>query len=193
MYETQNFEHLLGLPGFSDQSLTTHFKLYDGYVKNTNKLIDLLKTVAPDSPEYAEAKRRFGWEFNGMRLHEYHFGAMTKESKMHGEDSALHQQLLKDFGSHEAWEKDFRATAAMRGIGWAILYFDPIAKRLFNTWINEHDLGHLANCAIILNLDVFEHAFIIDYNTNRADYITAYINAIDWSVAEERFTKAQST
>lgn len=187
MYEAKNYEHLLGLPGFSDNALTTHFKLYEGYVKNTNKLIEELKTVAADSPQYAEMKRRFGWEFNGMRLHEYHFEALTKTSVMHGEDSPLHQQLVKDFGSHEAWEADFKATAAMRGIGWAILYWDPIGKKLFNVWVNEHDLGHFANCHIILNLDVFEHAFMLDYGTNRADYIAAFIAAIDWDKAEERF------
>lgn len=188
MYEAKDFSHLLGLPGFSDNALNTHFKLYQGYVANTNKLVEKLNTIAPDSPEYAELKRRFGWEFNGMRLHEYHFGAMTQTSTPLAPDTTLHQKIVEDFGSYEQWEADFKATAMMRGIGWAILYYDPVAKKLFNTFINEHDLGHLAGCQIILNLDVFEHAFMLDYGTNRADYIAAFLQIVDWSIAANRLT-----
>lgn len=187
MYTPHDFSHLLGLTGFSDTALTTHFKLYEGYVTNTNRLIEKLTNAEAGSPEANEMHRRFGWEWNGMRLHEYYFDALTKSAAALGEDTALHQQITKDFGSFDGWFADFKATASTRGIGWTILYFDPKAKKLFNVWINEHDLGHLAGCNIILNIDVFEHAFMLDYNTNRTDYIAAFINAIDWEKVATRF------
>jgi Fe-Mn family superoxide dismutase len=187
MYEPQNFDNLLGLTGFSDNALNTHFKLYQGYVTNTNKVADKLNTLDKSSSEYAELKRRFGWEFNGMRLHEYHFGAMTKDFTPLGENSELYKKIANDFGSYEAWETDFKATAAMRGIGWAILYWDERTNRLFNVFVNEHDVGHLGGAKLLLNLDVFEHAYLIDHNTNRGEYINAFIKTIDWEVIENRF------
>jgi Fe-Mn family superoxide dismutase len=190
MYESKNFEHLLGLEGFSDTALKNHFTLYQGYVSNTNKLSDSLKILLDSekagTSEYAEQKRRFGWEFNGMRLHEFYFGSIGKNPAKLAQDSKLFQKIVKDFGSYENWEKDFRSVAAMRGIGWGILYFDRIADRLFNTWIGEHDAGHLAGSEVILNIDVFEHAFMIDYGLKRADYIEAFMKAVDWVAVSGR-------
>lgn len=191
-YEPKDFSRLLGTAGFSDTILNNHFTLYGGYVTNVNKLSDNLKALSDNdkagTPEYAEMKRRFGWEWNGFRLHEYYFGNMVKGGTTRPTDSPLAKTLAEQFGSMDAWEKDFRATGAMRGIGWTILYYDPIGKRLFNQWINEHDLGHLAGSKILLALDVFEHAYMIDYGLKRADYIEAFMKAVDWKVAEERFS-----
>jgi Fe-Mn family superoxide dismutase len=196
MYQAQNFDHLLGLPGLSDNALNTHFALYQGYINNVNKLSDLLASALGGdktaTPEYAELKRRFGWEFNGMRLHEYFFGAMTKTPSPLAPDSPLYQQVVKDFGSFEAWQKDFIATATMRGIGWAILYYDPLSGHLCNVWVNEHDLGHLAGAPVLLNLDVFEHAFMLDYGTKRADYVAAFMPLIDWAMVSGRFDRAKT-
>lgn len=125
-----------------------------------------------------------------MRLHEYYFENMTKNKVELNKDSAFYRKIQEDFGSWENWEKDFKSTGAMRGIGWAVLYYDPIAKKLFNTWINEHDVGHIAACPIILIMDVFEHAYMIDYGLKRADYIEAFFNAIDWNVVITRFESA---
>ncbi|MBN2585587.1 superoxide dismutase [Patescibacteria group bacterium] len=195
MYQAQNFEQLLGLPGFSDNSLITHFALYQGYVNNVNKLSDslavMLKEGKTASPEYAELKRRFGWEFNGMRLHEYYFGAMTKTATSLPPDSPLYQQIVKDFGSFEAWRQDFIATATLRGIGWAVLCYDALFDRLFNVWVNEHDLGHLSGGTPLLNLDVFEHAYMLDYGPKRADYLAAFLPVIDWRVVAGRFDQAR--
>ena len=188
-YIVKNYDHLLGTPGFSDQLLKNHFTLYQGYVTNTNKLADDLASAEKagwiGTPGYAELKRRMGWEFNGMRLHEYYFGNMSKTSSKLS-SGKLSSAIEKDFGSFEAWEKDFRAVGAMRGIGWAILYLDKEADRLFNVWINEHDFGHFAGCVPILVMDVFEHAFMLDYGTKRADYIEAFMKAVDWTVVESR-------
>jgi superoxide dismutase, Fe-Mn family len=185
-YTPQDFTSLLGLSGFSETALTTHFKLYEGYVAHTNKIAEQLKTLTPNSPEMNELRRRFGWEFNGMRLHELYFEVLTANSTPLDQASRLYQQIAASFGSYDAWIADFTATAMTRGIGWAILYYDEKADQLFNTFINEHDLGHLANCKIILNVDVFEHAFMIDYNTNRADYVTACLNVLNWPLISGR-------
>ncbi len=191
MYEAKNFDILLGTPGFSDQLLKNHFTLYQGYVMNTNKLNslldELLKSDKTATPEYAELTRRFGWEFNGMRLHEYYFHNMTKEANAMDANSKLAQKIVSEFGSLENWEKDFKAVATMRGIGWAILAYDETGDRLFNVWINEHDVGHLAGAKPILVMDVFEHAYMLDYGVKRADYVSAFWNVIDWKAAAERF------
>lgn len=194
VYEPLNFDRLLGTKGFSDQLLKNHFALYQGYVTNTNKLTDLLNTFLREgksgTPEYAELKRRLGWEFNGMRLHEYYFGNMTKGGAELDRNSKLFKKILEDFGTYENWEKDFKAVGTMRGIGWAILYYDPVAGRLFNFWINEHDVGHLSGANPIIIVDVFEHAYMIDYGLKRADYIEAFFKAIDWTVVANRFSEA---
>jgi Fe-Mn family superoxide dismutase len=193
-YEALNFEKLLGTEGFSNQLLTNHFTLYNGYVTNTNKLMDefaeLEKQGKTGTPAFAEMKRRFGWEFDGMRLHELYFGNMAKGGVALDKGSKLYAKIAESFGSIENWEKLFKSVGAMRGIGWTILYYDPMGKQLFNTWINEHDGGHLATAAPILIMDVFEHAFMTDYGLKRADYIEAFFKAIDWSAAQKRFDSA---
>jgi len=186
MFEPKNFSDLLGTPGFSNDLLNNHFRLYQGYVTNTNKLMDLLKTTEVGSLQYAELKRRFGWEFNGMRLHELYFGNMSKQGGKLIDQTALAEKIERQFGSLENWEKDFRATGAMRGIGWTILYQNSENEHLFNCWVNEHDLGHLAGCTPIIIMDVFEHAFMLDYGLKRADYIEAFMKALDWSEVANR-------
>ncbi len=189
-YSAKNYSHLLGLDGFSEALLTNHFALYEGYVKNTNALSDKLKALSEkgefSTPEFAELKRRFGWEWNGMRMHELYFGNMTKESATLS-DGALKERLVATFGSLENWEKNFTGTGAMRGIGWVVLAHDAETDKLYNVWVNEHDAGHLAGTKPLLVMDVFEHAFMIDYGLKRADYIAAFMRSIDWKTVEERF------
>jgi len=189
-YEQKNFESLLGTKGLSDALLKNHFTLYQGYVTNTNKVSDALNSLAKEgkaaTPEYAELKRRFGWEWNGMRLHELYFGNMVKGGKPIDKNSNLSKKMAADFGSYENWEKDFRATGALRGIGWIVLYHDVASGRLFNTWINEHDVGHLSGATPLLIMDVFEHAYMVDYGLKKADYIEAFFKAIDWTAVVTR-------
>jgi Fe-Mn family superoxide dismutase len=188
-YEAKDYSGLLGMEGFGDTLLNNHFTLYQGYVTNTNKLLDTLAAMLNEGktgiPEYAELKRRLGFEFNGMRCHEYYFENLGGKSGL-DKSGKLGNKLAEDFGSYENWEKDFRATAAMRGIGWTILYQDNMSGRLINQWINEHETGHPAGCSPILVLDVFEHAFMIDYGLKRPDYIAAFFKNIDWAAVESR-------
>lgn len=187
-YETKNYDHLLGTDGFSDNLLKNHFTLYDGYVKNTNKVNELSKQYAKEGKnvEYAELKRRFGWEFNGMRLHEYYFDNLKKGGSTLAKDSELAKKINENFGSVDDFLIDFKANGAMRGIGWVILSYDRLGDHLYNTWINEHDLGHLAGATPLLVMDVFEHAFITDYGLKRADYIAAFVQAINWEAVQNR-------
>jgi len=189
-YDAKSFENLIGTEGFSAALLKNHFTLYQGYVTNTNKLIDALGRFLAEgktaTPEYAELKRRFGWEFNGMKLHELYFGNMIKGGANLSMNLKLFKKIVEDFGTYENWEKDFRAAGAMRGIGWVILYYDSAPDKLFNVWVNEHDVGHLSGATPILVMDVFEHAYMIDYGLKRADYIEAFFKAINWKAAEER-------
>ncbi len=188
-YVAKDYSKLVGLVGLSDAMLANHVTLYQGYVNNTNKVLDTLASMLKDdqsgTPQYAELKRRVGWEFNGMRLHELYFDNLGGKTPL---DKAgnFAMKLASEFGSVEAWEKDFRATGAMRGIGWAVLYQDNISGRLFNQWINEHDTGHPAGCAPVLVMDVFEHAYMTDYGIKRAAYIDAFFKNIEWSVPASR-------
>jgi Fe-Mn family superoxide dismutase len=189
-YTAKDYSQLIGMEGFSQTLLNNHFTLYQGYVTNTNKLMDTLAAMLKEgktaTPEYAELKRRYGFEFNGMRLHEYYFGNLGGKAAI-DKSGALAKKLAGTYGSYEAWEQDFRATGAMRGIGWVVLYQDNVSGDLCNTWINEHEVGHLAGCRPILVMDVFEHAFMIDYGLKRADYIGAFFKNIDWKAVEGRF------
>lgn len=191
-YEPKDFSRLLGTKGFSDQLLQNHFKLYQGYVTNTNKLADTLMGMVKDgkagAPEFAELKRRFGWEWNGMRLHELYFENMGKTPKALSPSSALAKKMAENLGSVEARMNAFVSVGSMRGIGWVIMYYDPDSKRLFNQWINEHDVGHLAGCVPLLVMDVFEHAYMLDYGLAKADYIKAFMEAVDWAIVEKRFS-----
>ena len=188
-YTAKDYGTLIGMEGFSETLLNNHFTLYQGYVTNTNKLMDLLAAMVKEgkigTPEYAELKRRMGFEFNGMRLHEYYFENLGGKAAL-DRSGKLGSKLAEDFGSYEDWEKDFRGTGAMRGIGWTILYQDNVTGKLFNQWINEHETGHPAGCIPVLVMDVFEHAFMIDYGLKRADYIGAFFNNINWGVMESR-------
>ncbi len=185
MYIAKDFSHLLGTPGMSDTLLNNHFTLYQGYVTNTNKLIDLLKTKEVGTPEYGELHRRFGWEWNGMRLHELYFGNIGKHAVPLSERT-LKKMIEAVWGNVEAWQKEFVGMAAMRGIGWVILCLDKKEGKLFNVWVAEHDGGHLAGLIPLLVMDVWEHAFMLDYGIKRADYIAAFMAVIDWHAVEER-------
>lgn len=188
-YTANDYSYLLGMKGFSNELLNMHFTLYKGYVTNTNKLLEILGNMRQqgtyNTPEYNELKRRLGWEFDGMRLHEYYFENLGGNGKLRRR-SLIASAIEQNFGSMEEWEQDFRATGAIRGIGWAVLYQDIANGQLINFWINEHDTGHPAGCNPLLIMDVFEHAYMPDYGLERAAYIDAFFCNINWRVVEER-------
>lgn len=191
----KDYSTLFGMPGFSDEALKMHFKLYQGYVKNTNEMLKLLEEYRGENLEhsiaFSEIKRRLMWEYDGMRLHELYFENLGGAKTSLDTENPLYTALENEFGSFDNWKKDFVATGSMRGIGWVVLYYDKISHKLVNAWINEHDVGHLAGGKPLLIMDVFEHAYLPDYGLERAKYIDAFFNNINWNEVSNRFQKNQ--
>lgn len=190
-YQVKNFDHLLGkIQGLDDALLKMHFKLYEGYVNNSNtvlkKLQELTNAGQSRTPEFAGLKRILGWEFDGMLLHEYYFENLGKTSDLKSDDPFM-QKITQDFGGYDQWKADFISTGLMRGIGWVVAYIEPKSGRLLNEWINEHDVGHLAGAKPILIMDVFEHAYITQFGLDRNKYIEVFFNNINWDAVSNRY------
>lgn len=193
-YVEKDFSHLKGLTGISDKTLEIHLGLYAGYVKNTNtlceKVIELTEQGKAGTPEYAELKRRYGFEYNGKVLHEYYFGNMKIGGSELKESSELGKKLGEVYSSLEVWKNDFSKVGAMRGVGWAVLFQDPETKTLSNHWITLHEEGNVAGFKPILVMDVWEHAWLIDYKpADRPKYIEAFFANVDWAAVEARLIK----
>jgi superoxide dismutase, Fe-Mn family len=186
-YTAKNYDRLLGIPGFSDPLLKTHFRFYEAGVTHLNEMIVSIKGVESGTEEYAEAKTMLAWEFNRMRLHETYFENMTKKFWELDQDSELARQMVVSFGSVQAWKRDFKAVSGGRGVGWAVLAWDPGGRNLFNIWINEQDVGQLFYTVSLLVNDVFEHAYITDYGMERKSYVEAFMKVIDWVEVGKRF------
>ena len=197
-YKAKQF-NLSGLDGISDQTLQMHFGLYAGYVTNTNKLTeelyDLVQKGQTATPEYAELTRRLGFEYNGMILHEYYFGNLkAKGTGQPAAGSAVMSAIQQSFGDWDTWLKDFKAVGGMRGVGWAITYQDPMTGALSNHWITLHQDGNPAGFKPILVMDVWEHAFMIDYRpAEKGKYIDAFFQNVDWAAIEKRLQSPSAT
>ncbi|HXU07486.1 MAG TPA: superoxide dismutase [Blastocatellia bacterium] len=199
-YKPRQF-NLSGLNGISDKTLEMHFKLYEGYVKETNKLEEKIAEFLKDGkvdqdemPLYSELKRRLGFEYNGMVLHEYYFENMKQGG---GDDpassSAFYRAAESSFGSYEIWKTDFVGVGKMRGVGWAMCYENPNNGRLSNHWISLHQTGEVAGFNPVLVMDVWEHAFLLDYApADRPKYIEAFLSNVDWAAVETRLKHAKS-
>lgn len=189
-YQAQDYMRILGMQGISDQTLQNHFKLYQGYVTNTNMLMQrshqLFDEGKERTPDYAEIRRRLGFEFCGMRLHEYYFENL-KGNGNPDTNSWVHQQIMQDFGSFENWKKDFTAVGAMRGVGWAILFYDTRHNHLINNWITLHQENNLPGVQPLLVMDVWEHAFMLDYGLERPKYIETFFSNLNWQEVAKRF------
>lgn len=179
------------LQGISATTISEHIKLYEGYVKHANLIlekIESLKNIAESAYELTEARRRFGFEFDGMRNHELYFALLEGEAKNLTEGSKLTQKISESFGSVDAWMSDFSSLAKTRGIGWAILYYDKQTNTLLNSWVDEQHLGHLVGLTPIVAIDMWEHSFVADYQpSGKAQYITDFMSQINWDVAEQIF------
>ena len=141
-------------------------------------------------PAYSELTRRLGFEYNGMVLHEYYFGNMKRQGSVDpGQQSAFRRAAEESFGSYDIWKADFVGIGKMRGVGWAICYQNPMNGRLSNHWITLHETGNVAGFNPILVMDVWEHAFLLDYKpAERPKYIEAFFSNIDWQGCEQRLT-----
>jgi superoxide dismutase, Fe-Mn family len=194
-YKPRQFD-LSGLKGISDETLEMHFKLYEGYVKASNQLSEKISEIISDGqvdqeemPAYSELTRRLGFEFNGMVLHEYYFDNLKKGAGTGdpASTSTFAKAAAASFGSYDIWKTDFVGIGKMRGVGWAICYENPANGRLSNHWITLHETGNVAGFNPILVMDVWEHAYLLDYKpADRPKYIEAFFTNIDWATVEKR-------
>lgn len=194
--------NLSGLNGISDKTLEMHFKLYEGYVKETNKLTEKISEFLADGkvdqeemPAYSELTRRLGFEYNGMVLHEYYFGNMKQQGAGDPDKTSNFLRAAEtSFGSYDIWKADFMGVGKMRGVGWAICYENPSNGRLSNHWITLHETGNVSGFNPVLVMDVWEHAFLLDYKpAERPKYIEAFFSNIDWNAVEKRLKTGATT
>jgi Fe-Mn family superoxide dismutase len=198
-YQEQKFD-LSGLNGISDKQLEEHFGLYAGYVKQVNTLNEELAQLrgqgkaSGKNPEFAELTRRLGFEYGGMILHEYYFSNLRRAADPQPPSgSALAAALTDSFGSVDQWRTDFQAIGDMRGIGWVILFEDPVTDRLSNHWVTLHQEGIPAGFKPLLVMDVWEHAFMRDYKaTEKAKYVEAFFRNVDWGMVQRRLQEGSA-
>ncbi len=197
MYTPKTF-NLPALSGLSEKQIKVHLALYEGYVKNVNLITETLKGYASygdaasegDKYAIAEMRRRFAFEFDGMRMHEHYFSQFEGE-KGGSPESTLAKAAAEKYGSGEKFLAHIREVASTRGIGWVVVYYDAVAKMLHTTFVADHELGQLAGLPIILALDLWEHAYMVDYvPAEKKSYIDAFFANLNWSVIEKRFDEA---
>jgi superoxide dismutase, Fe-Mn family len=192
-FEERKF-NIPALKGISQKTIEEHLKLYAGYVKNANLILEKVEELKKDSEKnsyvLSEVMRRFGFEYNGMRNHEIYFASFEGGGKSTAPDGMLQKQFEADFGGPQNWFNEFKALAMTRGIGWAMLYYDRQEKRLLNAWIDEQHLGQLQDCSVILALDMWEHSFVADYQpSGKKNYIEDFFANINWEIIEGNFQK----
>jgi Fe-Mn family superoxide dismutase len=200
IYQPKTF-NLSGLTGISDKTLEMHFKLYEGYVSNTNTLTERIAAILSDGtvdpaemPAYSELTRRLGFEYNGMVLHESYFGNMKKGGGGDAPRGVFRTAVEKSFPSYEIWKAGFVSVGKMRGVGWSICFLDPANGRVSNHWIELHQTGSVAGFVPLLVMDVWEHAFLLDYKpADRPKYIEAFMSNCDWSVVGKRMEAVHVT
>lgn len=194
-FEEKKF-NIATLKGISAKTIEDHLKLYAGYVKNTNLILEKIDELAQDSEKnayaLAEVQRRFGFEYDGMRNHEIYFETLSNGAKNISKDGELYKSIEYVWGSFDAWLARFKAIAMSRGIGWAILYLDKKEKFLMNAYVEDHQMGQLTGCTPILCLDMWEHAYIADYAPGgKKDYVGDFFANLNWEVVERNFKESQ--
>lgn len=200
LYKPKTF-NLSGLTGISDKTLEMHFKLYEGYVTNTNTLTERIAAILADgkvdqeeTPAYSELTRRLGFEYNGMVLHEYYFANMKARGGDEAPRGEFRSAVERSFPSYDIWKTDFVGVGKMRGVGWAICYLDPATGNVSNHWITLHETGNVSGFVPLLVMDVWEHAFLLDYAPgDRPKYIEAFLGNIAWDEVERRIQAVSVT
>ncbi|MCY1058495.1 Fe-Mn family superoxide dismutase [Nannocystis sp. SCPEA4] len=192
-YKPKDYAHLRGLVGITDEQIEVHLKLYKGYVSRTNALFTRVADLSNDGKTgdscFQELKRRAGWEWDGMRLHEYYFDALKPKADDLRDDNAFAKKVIAQFGSIDAWKADLVGVAKMPGVGWALTYLDPHNGQIWNHWVEQHQNGQPAGARLLLALDVWEHAFAVyrkPLPPDRAAYIDDFFANVDWKVVAGR-------
>jgi Fe-Mn family superoxide dismutase len=191
-YTARTFE-LPELTGISKDQIAVHLKLYEGYVKHANLIHERMKALKEEGSEEStfvmnELRRRFGFEFDGMRMHEYYFEQFEGGAKAADENGPLADMATESFGSWDGFIHAIKGAAGSRGIGWVVVYFDPKGRTIQVAWVSDHELGQLSGLPILLALDLWEHAFMVDYKpADKKTYVDAFFANTNWSAVERRF------
>lgn len=196
----RNFEekkfNIPALTGISQKTIEEHLKLYAGYVKHSNLILEKIEELGVDTEKNAyalgEVQRRFSFEFNGARNHEVYFDSLSDGPKNLENGSELKKEIENEFGSFDKWLARFKSIALTRGIGWAMLYYDRKEKRLLHAWVDEQHLGQLQDCAPILALDMWEHSYVADYQpSGKKQYVEDFFTNLNWENVERNFSLAR--
>lgn len=197
-FETQTFD-IPELTGISKTNIEEHLKLYAGYVKNANLILEKIPEYNGYASEdtfapyvVSELYRRFSFEYNGMRNHEYYFRAFEGGPKEIS-DGDLKSAIAKEYGSFDAWFAGFKKMALTRGVGWAMLYYDQATDSLLSSWVDEQHLGQLQGCTPVLALDMWEHSFVADYQpSGKGKYVEDFFANLNWEVIEKNYSNAKA-
>lgn len=193
-YQEKKF-NIPELGGLSKKQIEVHLGLYAGYVKHVNLIREKLQALREDPEKnaylIAELRRRFSFEFDGMRMHEYYFEELEEGARESNSASKLVAAAEKKYGGFEQFVRHVKEVSGTRGIGWVVVYYDSAADELHTIFVADHELGHLAGLPIILAVDLWEHAYMVDYvPSEKGEYIDAFLQNLNWSIPEKRFEKA---
>lgn len=191
-YTARTFD-LPELKGLSKEQIALHLSLYEGYVKHTNLIMEKIAALkeadaAGNAYLINELRRRFGFEFDGMRMHEYYFEQFEGGASAPAEDHALQDAAKEKYSNWAGFIAHIKEVAGTRGIGWVVVYYDPKGRTLHTAWVDDHQLGQLSGLPVILALDLWEHAYMVDYTPKDKNlYVDAFFDNLNWDVTENRF------
>ena len=186
MFRAEKFKYTKDLDGISLKTLQEHYKLYDGYVKKTNEIQQKVKEADKSEANgiyshIGELKRQETFAVNGMKLHEVYFGHLGNPTEPSGEIVKI---VERDFGSMEKWKEEMIATG-LSARGWAITAYDLKDKKLHIYGADAQNVGAVWGAVPIIAIDVYEHAYFIDYGTGRKAYLEAFFRNLDWNYASQ--------
>jgi Fe-Mn family superoxide dismutase len=181
------------LKGLSKKQIDVHLALYEGYVKHVNLILDTIKRLREEDAEknafvINELRRRLSFEFDGMRMHEYYFEQFENGAEVPDDRSPLRDAVAEKYGDWNGFLAHIKEVAGTRGIGWVIVYYDPAARTMHTAWVGDHELGQFAGLPIILAVDMWEHAFMVDYvPADKKSYVEAFLENVNWDIVEKRY------
>lgn len=178
------------LDGIGKETMDEHIGLYGGYVKHVNLIREKIDAFNNDPENNAfaisEMQRRLGFEFGGMRNHEYYFTQFEGGAKTLP-DGTLKDLMAERWGSVDAWHQAFNKITMTRGVGWAMLYIDRQTNQLVQTWVDEQQFGQLPGLDIVLALDMWEHSYMLDYPpSKKKEYVDAFFRNLNWETVAAR-------
>lgn len=191
-YATRTF-NLPELKGLSREQIDIHLKLYEGYVKHTNLIFERIQALHEENHEdnvyvMNELRRRFSFEFDGMRMHEYYFEQFEGGSKAANPGAPIADAAIEKYGSWDGFIGHIKEVAGTRGIGWVVAYFDPKARTIHTAWVDDHQIGQLSGLPVMLAIDLWEHAYMVDYKpADKKTYVDAFLENLNWGVVESRY------